>query len=502
MRSSRHPLLYEANTRVWLTRLRRQLDRRVTLDDIPDPELDALATAGFEWVWMLGVWKTGPLGRAISRSRPEWRREFEHVLPDLTDADIGGSCFAIQEYTVSRDLGGAAALKRLRARLASRGLRLMLDFVPNHLAPDHPWVVSHPDYFVSGTAEDLERAPQNYFPTTRRDGVSRILAHGRDPWFPGWPDTVQLNYANPEVQAAMTDQLLQVARQCDGVRCDMAMLLLPEVFERTWHRAAPEFWPGAIRRVREAHPGFLFLAEVYWDLEWTLQQQGFDLCYDKRLYDRVSNGAAGPVRDHLRADPAYQARLARFLENHDEPRAAAAFDPGRHGAAAVLTYLAPGLRFFHQGQREGCRVRIPTHLVRGPEEVVDDSLRHFYNALFDVLSLPAVREGDWQLLDTPSAWEGNGTSEHFIAYAWTSADGPRVLVTVNFSGNRGQCFVRLPWADLPGRSWRLRDQLGTASYDREGDDLAARGLYLDVPAWHAHVFEVSVAGPVQDVPAA
>ncbi|MCW5558997.1 MAG: alpha-amylase, partial [Verrucomicrobiae bacterium] len=324
MKASRHPLLFQANTRVWLRRLRKASGRAATLDDIPDAELEALAASGFEWVWMLGVWQTGPASRSVSLSRPEWRREFEQTLPDLSDDDIGGSCFAIRSYTVARGLGGAAALKRLRRRLAARGLRLMLDFVPNHMALDHPWVTEHPDYFVQGTDEDLALSPENYFRTPE----GRALAHGRDPHFPGWPDTVQLNYANPAVREAMAAQLEAVSKLCDGARCDMAMLLLPEVFQRTWSLAAGPFWPEAIVRVRRKAPGFVFLAEVYWDLEWTLQQQGFDYCYDKRLYDRLRHGEAGPVRDHLRAGLDYQSHLARFLENHDELRAAAAFPPG------------------------------------------------------------------------------------------------------------------------------------------------------------------------------
>jgi len=498
MKATRNPLLFQANTRVWLRRLQKPNGRVATLDDLPDAELDALAASGFEWVWMLGVWQTGPAGRAISLSRPEWRREFEQTLPGLSDDDIGGSCFAIRSYSVPRDLGGAAALKRLRRRLADRGLRLLLDFVPNHMALDHPWVTEQPDYFIQGTDDDLARSPENYFRTPE----GRVLAHGRDPYFPGWPDTVQLNYGNPAVREAMTLQLKAVAKLCDGVRCDMAMLLLPEVFQRTWGFETGSFWPTAIERVRQAAPGFIFLAEVYWDLEWTLQQQGFDYCYDKRLYDRLQQGAAGPVRDHFRAGLDYQSRLARFLENHDEPRAAAAFPPGRHGAAAILTYLAPGLRFFHQGQAEGWRVRISPHLVRGPDEPVDPALHHFYQELLATLRLPAVRDGDWQLLEAAPAWEGNGSSENFIAFAWNGLDGQRILVAVNFSGQSGQCFLRLPWSDLPGKTHRFRDRLSAAVYDRDGDDLARRGLYLDVPDWHCHVFEVAEAGPVEEIPAA
>jgi hypothetical protein len=157
----------------------------------------------------------------------------------------------------------------------------------------------------------------------------------------------------------------------------MAMLMLPEVFERTWSIHAQPFWPPAIRRVRERIPGFCFLAEVYWDLEWTLLQQGFDYAYDKRLYDRLREHHARPVREHLRAGLDYQDKLARFLENHDEPRAAATLSSEAHRAAAVITFLSPGLRFFHQGQFEGRRKRISPHLVRAPQEPIDQNLAQF-----------------------------------------------------------------------------------------------------------------------------
>src|SRR6185437_12815583 len=250
--------------------------------------------------------------------------------------------------------------------LQDRQLRLMLDFVPNHTALDHPWVEVHPEYYIPGTELDLAHAPQNYTWVKRRGG-DRLLAHGRDPYFAGWPDTLQLNYGNPALQEAMIGELLKIAGQCDGVRCDMAMLILPDVFERTWGIAAQPFWPKATQRVREQVPDFCFMAEVYWDLEWTLQQQGFAYTYDKRLYDRLREEHARPVREHFLAALDYQTRMARFLENHDEPRAAAAFPPGVHEAAAVLTFLSPGLRFFHQGEFTGRKKRISPHLGRGPD---------------------------------------------------------------------------------------------------------------------------------------
>jgi hypothetical protein len=235
------------------------------------------------------------------------------------------------------------------------------------------------------------------------------------------------------------------------------------------------------------------MAEVYWDLEWTLQQQGFDYTYDKRLYDRLREGHATPVRDHLRADPEYQRKMARFLENHDEPRAAATFAHGMHEAAAVVTFLSQGLRFFHQGQFEGRHKRISPHLVRAPLEAPDNALRLFYDDLLGVLRRQIVRDGQWQLLDCRSAWQGNWTSECFLVFAWQGQDRERLLVAVNYASNRSQCYVPLPFSNLKGRTVRFQDLMSAACYEYHGDGLQSQGLYLDMPAWGYHVFDVSMA---------
>jgi glycosidase len=488
MKQPKYPSLYQINTRVWITEISKKLSRRATLDDIPDNELDHLAEMGFDWIWFLSVWCTGEAARKISCENKEWRHEFGETLPDLCEEDIGGSGFAIIGYSVHPDLGGDEALKRLRERLRSRGLKLMLDFVPNHMAPDHPWVEEHPDYFVPGTQDDLNIYPKNYTLTKRKQG-DLICAYGRDPYFSGWPDTLQLDYSNPATRDAMIQELLRISDQCDGVRCDMAMLVLPEVFEKTWGRRAEPFWFIVTKSVREKVPEFLFMAEVYWDMEWTLQQQGFDYTYDKRLYDRLIEGHARAVREHFHAGLDYQDKLARFLENHDEPRAASTFEINIHKAAAVITFLSPGLRFFHQGQFEGRKKRISPHLVRAPQESVDTTLQMFYTKLLSVIKKPVFRNGSWQLLECRQAWDGNASWDAFIAYSWQGSDGERMLVVVNYAAHQSQCYMQLPLSDLAGSQWRFQDLMGEAVYDRDGNDLQEHGLYLDIPAWSFHVFD-------------
>jgi glycosidase len=490
--------LYQLNTRVVLQERGVALGRPATLDDFEDSFLDEIAANGFEWVWLLGVWQTGAAGRTISRSNPKLVDECRRVLPDLKMDDISGSPFAIVAYETSRDFGGDAALARTRERLARRGLKLLLDFVPNHTAPDHPWVTKHPEYYIQGSEQDLASAPQNYA-RVKVGREARVLAYGRDPYFDGWPDTFQLNYRHAGFREARIAEMGAIADRCDGVRCDMAMLLQPAIIQRTWgDRSRPSdgsppkddpFWPEAIAAIHRRRPDFLFMAEVYWDMEWELQQAGFDLTYDKRLYDRLVSESAVPVREHLTADRAFQERSVRFLENHDEPRAAATFPPNVQKAAAVVTFFVRGLRFFYEGQLEGRRVHPSMHVGRRPAEVAEPEIRQFYSALLACLRRPETRDGDWWLWTCRPAWPDNPTCDQFIVSSWQSGER-RLLTVVNYGGFQGQCYVTLGMDGLAGRQFELRDLLSDVSYVRDGDGLAGNGLYLDVPPWGHHVFEL------------
>jgi hypothetical protein len=494
----KNPAIYQVNTRVVLQERGVALGRPATLDDLEDRFLDDVAAKGFEWVWLLGVWQTGAAGRQISRSNPKLVEECRRVLPDLKTEDICGSPFAIVAYETNRDFGGDKALSRVRERLARRNIKLLLDLVPNHTAPDHRWVTEHPEYYIHGSDEDLARQPQNYA-SVRVGRNTTILAYGRDPYFDGWPDTFQLNYRHAGFREARIAEFGSIADRCDGVRCDMAMLLQPEIIQKTWgDRSRPAdgsppkdnaFWPEAIAAVRRRYPQFLFLAEVYWDMEWELQQAGFDYTYDKRLYDRLVAQSAVPVRQHLMADPSFQDHSMRFLENHDEPRAAATFPPAVHKAAAVVALLARGLRFVYEGQLEGRKVHPSMHVGRRPAEPVDEDLRGFYSRLLVCLKRPEVHEGEWRLETCRPAWQGNQTSDQFIVSSWQAGER-RLLTAVNYGAVQGQCYVTLGLDGLRGRRFTLVDLLGDASYQRDGDGLAGNGLYLDMPPWGHQVFEL------------
>jgi hypothetical protein len=272
--------------------------------------------------------------------------------------------------------------------------------------------------FVRGDADDIKADPAGWM-----TAAGQVLAHGRDPYFPPWPDVVQLDAFSPALRAAAAQALADIAGQCDGIRCDMAMLMTNQVFARTrGGRTGPapdaEFWPTVLGALHTRHPETVLIAEAYWDMESALQQQGFNFCYDKRLYDRFLDPDASTVRDHLRADLSYQSRLVRFLENHDEPRIASCLPADAERAAAVAIATLPGATLW--------------------------------------------------------SWAGERGSD-------------RHVVVVNLSGQSAQARIPLDWPDLPGRSWQLTDILSQSMFERDGGELASPGLFVDLAPLQFHL---------------
>ena len=449
------PFLYEVHTRQWLAELGVR-----SLADVPDAAVAALAALGVTHLWAMGVWAIGPRARHKALTNANVREEYAAALPDWTEDDVAGSPYAIADYRVAKDLGGDAALAAFRTRLHRHHIALVLDFVPNHIGIDHPWVQT----------EHVIASPSP-FPDAFADG-NRFVAHGKDPYFPGWTDTAQVDYRRAATRRAMRDTLRSIADRCDGVRCDMAMLVLPDIFERTWQHVrsrdrAAEFWADAIAHVEQAHPRFLFIAEAYWNLEDRLCELGFDYAYDKVLYDHLRHGtdAASHARD------AAHARRVHFLENHDETRAATAFTPlALHRAAALLTLALPGMRLLHHGQLDGARRFARIQLRRRAAEPVDAEVHAMYDALLRALRASSVGQGTAHVL-SPSA-------PTFAVIKW-----PHDLVVVNLAPQRAQCRVVVPGAPGP---WRLVDRLGPERWDRSRMD--GEGLFLDLPAHGAQLF--------------
>ena len=480
----RYPSIYEINTWVWLDELARKQGCPVDLASVPPTEWDAIAGFGFDAVWLMGVWERSPAGIAIANRNPNLLADFHRALPDFQTEDNVGSPYCVRRYEVDQHLGGRAGLARAREQLAQRGIRLILDFVPNHVAPDHPWVVEHPEYFIHGSGDDARDDPASYIVVGQN-----VFACGKDPYFPAWPDVLQLNAFQPGLRSAVIETLSDIAGQCDGVRCDMAMLLLNSVFPRTWGARAgavpaTDYWREVIPAVKRADRDFLFIAEAYWDLEWELQQQGFDFCYDKRLYDRLEHENAESARLHLCADPAYQDKLLRFIENHDEPRAAAAFTPAKERAAAVVTSTLAGARMFHEGQFEGRKVRLPVFLARRPDEPVDTELQAFYRKLLAAMDSPVFRQGSWKLCER-SGWPENASFQNIVAWSWT-AGSDFFLIAVNLSDSPAQAEIKVARDDLAGKQWRLTDRISGVEFDRNGSEMLLPGLYVDLRPWNYH----------------
>jgi glycosidase len=408
-----------------------------------------------------------------------------------------GSPFAIESYTVREEFGGDEALRKLCQRLHQRGMKLMLDFVPNHVGPDHEWLKTHPEFFIFGTEQNLAREPQNWG-RMEVAGKSRVVAYGRDPYFGGWTDTVQLNYRHSGTRAAMLAELLRIAERCDGVRCDMAMLLEPDVIAKTWgDRALPRddtpaadtsFWPSVILEVRKHNPEFVFMAEVYWGMDRRLQQEGFDFTYDKALYDLLKERKSRDIREHLSRNDDYQNRSARFLENHDEQRAAAVFGFEQHRAAALIAYLTPGVRFFHEGQFDGRKAHTSMHLARRVKESSELQVYSFYRTLLKLLQRVEVHDGEFKLASIREAWAGNPSWNNFVCFSWRGRDG-FLLIVVNYGATQGQCFVTVDWPKSRNKKMTLHDLADDAIYERNYDELQQRGLYIDLPAWGYHLFD-------------
>ncbi len=492
----------------------------ITLATVPAAVWDAIAATGTDTVWLMGVWQRSPWAARIARQHPDIRAACRSLLPDCRLKDIGASPYSVLGYVVDEQLGGATGLAAARAALAERGMRLLLDYVPNHVAPDHVWPQYFPHYCLPGTAAELAAHPDAFIQVH-----DDIFACARDPFFPPWTDSVQLNPFSAPLRAATVSTLRDIATQCDGVRCDMAMLLLDDVMQRTWGDRVgtplpTPFWEEIIPAVRATAPDFIFLTEAYWNTEPALLEQGFTACYDKPIYDALRSTDAPAVMHRLHTTAAWQqqGRMLHFIENHDEERAAAAFASGsatveRAGmvttsthlqAAAVATLSLPGPRLLYEGQLDGARVHVPVQLTRTPLEAPDIDLRAWYQRLLDTIAAAQIDAPDacWDLLH-PDGWPDNHTFRNLLAWSWTHASlidhhpnlaAPRLLVVVNLSGNWAQAHIPLPDAWTSGAERiDLTDALSNEQYTRTTDELRDPGLFVDLPPWGVHLLQTSPA---------
>lgn len=373
--------LYEINTRVHCARF----------DQVTDAELTELRQLGFDAVWMMGVWRISDGVRKISK---------------LTSEDFEGSPYAVPVYEINRELGGRSQFVRLVKRARDEGLSVIVDFVSNHMALDSPWITQRSDLFIRSDATARKQSTHEFF----LDRSGEVTAFGRDPYFAPWPDTAQLDYANGALRARMIEVLKRISQFADGVRCDMAMLVLKDCFRHLWYplmsdssfdeKMPGEFWDEAISAIKKVRPDFKFIAEAYWDKERQLRGLGFDLCYEKKLYDGLVAHDLGRVMERLQRDSDALRGSLYFIENHDEPRAASVFGRSDNLAALALMLSIPGSVLIHEGQMEGKHERLPVQRIRPlTEEPPDFALRESYIQLLKITRDDVFRKGDFQLFD-------------------------------------------------------------------------------------------------------
>lgn len=436
-----NPNLIEINTRLFLDSMRKKYNQpEMTLSLIPDEEWMKIKHLGFDIVWLMGVWESSPISEKISQDE-DFLRDFvkKHSL-DISA--IGSSVYAIKGYRLDPSFGFEWELRSLKEKLNSFGLALFLDFVSNHMAIDANFSDDCIDCFVLGTEEDYEKN-RDLFCKKTVNGKVYYVAHGKDPNFPAWKDTIQLNYFNPKTRQKMIDELIKISEICDGVRCDMVMLSLNDIHESVWgwlnyrngySKPEKEFWQEAITAVKDINPKFVFLAEVYWGLEWKMQQLGFDYTYDKVFYDRLRNMGPEEVRGHLRAEKLYQKKSVRFIDNHDEEPSIVCFNDKRKAlSAGVMVSTVRGLRFYSDMQIKGVNIKIPVQIKTiDLDKYRDFEIEKFYEKILRITDHPAFHGGEWELCEVLPVNENDRTYRNIIAYKWMQMRTLKIVI-INYS---------------------------------------------------------------------
>lgn len=482
-----NPHILEINTRSWLNRLAAKHGRAFTLADIPEEHLDDAKAMGFDAIWLMGIWKQSPAAREIARNLDEITNAVRNIEPNFDVNDITASPYAVYEYEVDEALGGNEALAKLRERLHAKGMILLLDFVGNHTAIDSPTVTSDPDLYVNtGTSEP--HVHKDWF-FKNENGV--YISHGRDPYFAPWTDSAQLNYFNPKTREFMISNLRHIADMCDGVRCDMAMLALNKVHRDTWWEfiggelPKEEFWHQALNAVREKYPEFVFIAEVYWGLEWEIQEMGFDYTYDKVLYDRLRFSTPENIKGHLGAEHLYQMRSIRFTSNHDEEEALKAFGREKSLAASTIIATLPGARLFHLFQMLGRPARMPIQYSKDSFKA-DEEIYRYYRKLLAIASEPAFHGGQWSLRDVAPA--GDDSNRNILSWQWKQMNTGK-MIFINYSGAPAKGRVSMKGAY--GKDGFITEEF-SGDKIAVSPEMLSQGFELELKPFESKIFTFTV----------
>ncbi|MCS7053836.1 MAG: alpha-amylase family glycosyl hydrolase [Ignavibacterium sp.] len=483
-----NPRILEINTRVWLRK-----KNLTSIKEIPDSQIEEWKDLGFDYIWFMGIWKINKDIVSKYCFEPGLVATYNEALKDWKKEDVIGSPYAISEYTVNPEIGTEEDLLNLKQRLNSAGIKLIVDFVSNHFSIGSELLKTNKDLFVPADEYFYKNDPLTYFQSPY--DPKEYYAHGRDPLFLAWQDTVQINYFNPNARKFMIDILNKITSLADGVRCDMAMLTLNNIFYNTWigplrkygfEKPEKEFWYEAIASVKIKRPDFVFIAEAYWNLEWQLQLLGFDFTYDKTLLDRLVHNEIQGVKYHLKADEDFQKKSVRFIENHDELRAAANFGKDRSMAAAVVISTIRGMIFYHDGQFEGKKIKLPVQLRREQFEKIDERIQNFYYKLLRITKAQIFRLGSWEQLEPTSVHEKDNTFENIFVWQWIYKNDSR-LVAINFSPSTARCRVKFK-VPQDKMILNLYDELNSVSYERSVQEINEEGLFIELKAFSSHIF--------------
>ena len=392
-----HVVIVAKTVFVWLDQLSKKYERRIDrLDQIPDEELDLLASRGFTGLWLIGLFERSKASRHIKQLRG--------------DQDAVASAYSLMKYDIAWELGGHEAYENLKYRAWKRGLRLAADMVPNHVGIDAEWVMNHPDWFIQAPSPpfpgyrfggpDLSENPhvgvfieEGYWNKTdaavvfrrhnRHTGQDRFIYHGNDGTSMPWNDTAQLDYTKAEVRHAVIETILHVARMFPIIRFDAAMTLAKRHFSRLWFplpgsggaipsradyamtqdefdRVFPvEFWREVVDTVKQRAPDTLLLAEAFWMMEgYFVRSLGMHRVYNSAFMNMLKREENEKYRQTIKNvldfEPEILKRFVNFMNNPDEETAIAQFgSDDKYFGVCTLMCTMPGLPMFGHGQIEG-----------------------------------------------------------------------------------------------------------------------------------------------------
>ncbi|MEP7360385.1 MAG: alpha-amylase family glycosyl hydrolase [Chloroflexota bacterium] len=538
-------VLLAKSTYVWLDQLSRSFGRPIwRLDQIPDEELDAIATRGFTGLWLIGLWERSRASQQIKQLRG--------------NPEAVASAYSLMDYRIADDLGGDSAYRNLHDRAQARGVRLASDMVPNHMGIDSRWVIERPEWFIQRAEPpypaytyhgpnlssddrvgiqiedhyyDNSDAAVTFKRVDRSGGPARYIYHGNDGTSMPWNDTAQLDYLNPEVREAVIQTILHVARQFPIIRFDAAMTLAKKHIERLWYpepgeagaipsraedslkkhefdeRIPVEFWREVVDRVAAEAPSTLLLAEAFWLMEgYFVRTLGMHRVYNSAfmnmLRDERNAEYRTVVKNTLEFDPQILKRYVNFMNNPDERTAIDQFGDGdKYFGVATLLATMPGLPMFGHGQVEGYTERYGMEYRRAylDESVDSDLVARHEREIFPLLHRRWLfaEVDDFALYDFITA--DGALNEDVFAFS-NMRGGERSLIVYHnkFAETRGW----IKTAAVTGRSLReslglpdgatdfvlLHDGRSGLEYLRSASELAQDGLYVELHAYETQAF--------------